>query len=95
MKRREEINFQLERKLGLQPKLHPLFANIDDDVVLSCEDIAQFLCVHLETVRRWCRSGKLANYNFGGHFIIMGSDFKEFCMRSKSRTKVVKEVISR
>ena len=52
-------NFNLLNELGLENKLSDEFLNIPDDATLRPSFIANILCVHIETVRRWCRSGKL------------------------------------
>jgi hypothetical protein len=70
--------------LGLE--LHEIF-NVEDDAVLHVEDIADMTKMHVESVRRWCRSGKLLSYNFGNKYIVVGSDFKEFMIRSKVKPR--------
>ncbi|WP_433743291.1 helix-turn-helix domain-containing protein [Falsibacillus pallidus] len=75
----------IEKELGFEPCIHPLFTNISDEEPLSPEKISEMLGISKETVRRWCRSGKLENYNFGGKYVIIGSDFKYFMKKSKSR----------
>lgn len=66
--------------------IHQLF-NVDDFEVLHVEEIAKLTKMHVESVRRWCRSGKLPSYQFGGKFIVIGSDFKVFMKRSKVKPK--------
>ncbi|MED3550308.1 helix-turn-helix domain-containing protein [Cytobacillus praedii] len=66
--------------------IHQLF-NVDDFEVLHVEEIAKLTKMHVESVRRWCRSGKLPSYQFGGKFIVTGSDFKTFMKRSKVKPK--------
>jgi excisionase family DNA binding protein len=68
--------------IGLQMDINPLF-DIPDDCILNPEQIAELLGVSLETVRRWCRTGKVSSYSFGGKYIIIGNDFKTFIKRSK------------
>ena len=34
--------------------------------IMTSEEVAEFLRVHLTTVRRWSRSGKLKAYKVGG-----------------------------
>jgi excisionase family DNA binding protein len=63
-------------------KLHPIF-NVSDDMVLNPEIISEMLGLGAPAVRNWCRSGKLPSYSFGGKYIIVGSDFKEFMKKSK------------
>ncbi|MEK5391856.1 helix-turn-helix domain-containing protein [Margalitia sp. FSL K6-0131] len=62
-------------------KLHDIF-EIPDDEVLHIEDISEMTKMHVESVRRWCRSGKLQSYNFGNKYIVVGSDFKNFMRMS-------------
>ncbi|PLT31975.1 helix-turn-helix domain-containing protein [Bacillus sp. V5-8f] len=64
------------------PTLHSIF-NVPDDAVLHAEDIAEMVHMHVESVRRWCRKGKLRSYNFGNKYIVVGSDFKDFTRQSK------------
>lgn len=68
--------------------LHSLFRVIDDDAIFNPQDVAELLMVSLETVRRWCRTGKLTAYSFGGKYIIMGSDLKQLLLFAKNKTKV-------
>ncbi|MBB3868680.1 helix-turn-helix domain-containing protein [Parageobacillus toebii NBRC 107807] len=83
----ENYNHDIEKELGFRPKLHPMFDNIENNEVLSPEDVANMLKVSNETVRRWCRTGKLPNYSFGGKYVIIGSDFKEFMRNARSRLR--------
>jgi excisionase family DNA binding protein len=78
----------MEKELGLTPDLHPIFKRIEDEEPLSPERIADMIGVSKETVRRWCRTGVLPNYNFGGKYVIIGSDFKAFMLKSKTRRKM-------
>ena len=34
--------------------------------IMTCEEVAEFLRVHVTSVRRWSRSGKLTAYKVGG-----------------------------
>jgi excisionase family DNA binding protein len=86
------LSSSAEKLMGLNKQLHSVF-NVDDDMILKPEEIADMLGVHVETVRRWCRTAKLDNYNCGGNYIIMGSSFKEFMKRSRTRTKAEREVM--
>lgn len=86
----EEI-FSLNKQLSGGNKLANLikkmdarkFVNINDNLALHLEEIAEMLGTSTEAVRRWCRNGKLSSYNFGGKYVIMGSDLKDFLNRSK------------
>lgn len=52
--------------------------SIDNDVILSPSNIARLIGVHEETVRRWCRNGKLKCLSPFGRYKIRGADFKAF-----------------
>lgn len=39
---------------------------MEHDEWLTVAEIAEKLKVHVETVRRWLRTGRLAGHNFGG-----------------------------
>jgi excisionase family DNA binding protein len=58
-------------------EIHQMF-QVDDDIILHVETIAEMVGMTQETVRSWCRSGKLPSYQFGKKYIVTGSDFKEF-----------------
>lgn len=79
------MDYQLENNLGLTPRLNKIFDAIPDEAVLCPEDISELLQRSNETVRRWCRSGKLPSYNFGGKYTIMGNDFKKYMHMSLKR----------
>ncbi|CAM4026867.1 helix-turn-helix domain-containing protein [Paenibacillus alkaliterrae] len=67
-------------------KIHKIF-DVEDDAVLHVEDIADITKMHVESVRRWCRSGKLQSYNFGNKYIVVGSDFKNFMKQSMVKSR--------
>lgn len=67
-------------------QLHSIF-EVKDDSVLHVEDIAVLVNMHVESVRRWCRSGKLTSYNFGNKYIVVGSDFKDFMRSAKVKSR--------
>lgn len=66
--------------------LHKLF-DVPDNTILNPEDISKLLNMHVESVRRWCRQGKLVSYSFGNKYIITGSDFKKFMRNSKVKLR--------
>lgn len=66
--------------------IHDIF-KIPDEEILHPEDIALMINMHVESVRRWCRQGKLASYNFGNKYVIVGEDFKAFMKRSKIKAR--------
>lgn len=77
-----------------EPKLHPMFESIPDDMALSPDVIAEMLNLSAESIRRWCRTGQLPNYNFGNKFIIMGSDFKEHLKKHKTKKQFEKALVN-
>ena len=38
----------------------------DCEALMTCDEVAEFLRVHVSSVRRWSRSGKLKAYKVGG-----------------------------
>jgi excisionase family DNA binding protein len=52
--------------------------DIKNEKVFTPEMIANMLGFSTETVRNWCRCGKLKSYSWGGKYVIKGSDFKKF-----------------
>lgn len=71
-------------------ELSPIF-DVPNDVVLHIEDIADLVGMHPESVRRWCREGKMASYCFGNKYIIIGQDFKNFMKASRVKPKWTRE----
>lgn len=51
---------------------------IDDDMILTPKDVSELIGKSAETVRRWCRSGKLQTLGGPGHFRISGKALKRF-----------------
>jgi len=37
-----------------------------DKAIMTCDEVAEFLRVHISSVRRWSRGGKLRAYKVGG-----------------------------
>jgi excisionase family DNA binding protein len=62
----------------LPRKVPHILEILDDDMVLSCKDVAELLYVHVETVRRWFRSGKIRTLSPSSHYKVLGADLKEF-----------------
>lgn len=58
-----------------------IFEIIDDELLFTTNDISELLALHPETVRRWCRTGKLRIYAPGGQYKIQGKDLKNFLYR--------------
>jgi excisionase family DNA binding protein len=82
----------IEQSFGLEPELHEIF-QVDDEAVLSPEEISEMIGMHVESVRRWCRSGKIDSYCFGGKYIIIGSNFKSFMKKARVKSKATKKII--
>jgi len=38
----------------------------DEKAIMTCDEVAEFLRVHVSSVRRWSRCGKLRAYKVGG-----------------------------
>ena len=38
----------------------------DSKAIMTCDEVAEFLRVHVSSVRRWSRSGKLRAFKVGG-----------------------------
>lgn len=81
---------QEKERLGIGDVLPPYFYLIDDEGMYSPGEIAELISVSHETVRRWCRGGKITTYGIG-HYKIQGSDFKQF-MFEKIRKRLDKEI---
>ncbi|WP_066385806.1 helix-turn-helix domain-containing protein [Neobacillus mesonae] len=81
---------RIEQEFGLGPVLGQYFSAIPDETILSISDISELLGRSEETIRRWCREGKLPSYSFGGKYGILGAEFKNFILNSKKRSKKVR-----
>jgi len=62
----------------LGEELPEIIEMIDDDMVLTPKDVSELIGKSSETVRRWCRTGKLKTLGGYGHFRISGKEFKKF-----------------
>lgn len=80
-------------ELGMISDINLRFRNINDNEMLRPKDISDMLGVHKETVRRWCRNGLLPAYNWGGKYVVCGSDFKTFMERSHNLNRAQQEVM--
>lgn len=70
---------EFERVSNQYPfKLPRIFSMVDDDILFSVSDIAELIGVKDETVRNWCRKGKLRVVAPIGKYMIYGEDLKEF-----------------
>lgn len=86
----KEDKFRKMAKTGWRD-IHPIF-QVDDNEILHVEEIAKLTKMHTESVRRWCRSGKLPSYQFGGKFIVTGNDFKDFMSRSRVKPRWLQQI---
>lgn len=59
-------------------RLPRIFTMIDDEMMLAPSDISELVGVKTETVRNWCRQGKLRIISPIGRYMIQGDDLKEF-----------------
>jgi len=79
-------DYKLENELGKTPEVS--LGKIDflpDEAILSPKDIAELLGRSKETIRRWCREGKLEAFGSGGYYMIKGWQFKKFMRKSHTR----------
>lgn len=83
------MNFDKLKSYGIEPKINDLFSQLPDEAILSPADVALLLNRNKETVRRWCRLGKLPSYNWGGKYAICASDFKEFMKHSQNHNSYI------
>lgn len=84
----KNYDFELEQKLGKTPEIS--LGKIDylpDEAILSPKDIAELLGRSNETIRRWCRDGKMEAFGSGGYYMIKGWQFKNFMRKSHTRNK--------
>lgn len=68
------------------------FELIDDETKLTPKDISEITGVHLETVRRWCRDGRIPTQGVS-HYKILGIDVKRFLFQ-KVKKRIPKALIS-
>jgi hypothetical protein len=60
-------------------QLPRIFDEVDDDMLLSTEDIVELTGVKShEAVRNWIRTGKLRVHSPIGKYLVHGDDLKEF-----------------
>ncbi|ETI67741.1 helix-turn-helix domain-containing protein [Neobacillus vireti] len=59
-------------------KVPRIFELVDDDTLLTTEDIEELVVVTRETVRNWIRTGALRVHSPVGVYRVNGDDFKEF-----------------
>lgn len=53
---------------------------LENEEIMTCTEVAEFLRVHLNSVRRWSRSGKLKAYKVGsrGDWRYRAQDVRDF-----------------
>ncbi len=55
-----------------------------DAPFLSVHDVAVLLSVHVQTMRKWAREGKLASTQFGREYRFSETDVREFMRRGRN-----------
>lgn len=83
------MQFDIEKELGMTVHLHPKFEQIPDDACLNPIHVSEMLNISPETVRRWCRQKKLKAIGFGGKYIIVASDLKEFLRKGINQNQAL------
>ena len=84
----KNYDYELEKQHGKIPEFS--LGKIDylpDEAILSPKDIAELLGRSNETIRRWCREGKMEAFGSGGYYMIKGWQFKNFMVKSHTRSK--------
>jgi excisionase family DNA binding protein len=87
----KELEYIKQKRLGLIPELNDIIKRIPDDMILSPQDIAQYLTVTERQVRRYCANGELKSICSGRKYAIYGVDFKEFAQRRMPVKKMYNE----
>lgn len=75
------INDQLDADNLHNLTKFPVINQIDDDAILTPQNISNLIGVHEETVRRWCRNGYVKCLSPFGRYKIRGADFKSFALQ--------------
>ncbi|WML45397.1 helix-turn-helix domain-containing protein [Neobacillus sp. PS3-40] len=55
-----------------------LYVDFEDNEIFTPEKIATMWGFHPETVRSWCRTGKIKSHKWNGKYAISGKDFKDY-----------------
>lgn len=84
-----ESFIQNNKKLGSEHELPSYYEFIMDEQVLTPEEISSAIGVHKETVRRWCREGKVRSESFG-HYRIRGIELKKFLFEKDKKRYLLK-----
>ncbi len=66
-----------ELSIGAEP--------MQDDEMLTVEEVAKMLKVHVKTVRHWIKTGELKAMDIGRGYRISRSDLQEFIENRKKR----------
>lgn len=88
-----EMNYEKEVRMGLTPVLNPLIANLEDDCILTPEDMAEYMGLSVRQVRRYCQQGKIKSLCYGRKYVVYGNDFKEFLQKSIVRPESVRGIL--
>jgi excisionase family DNA binding protein len=64
---------------------------MQDDEMLTVEEVAKMLKVHVKTVRNWINSGELKAMDIGRGYRVSRSDLQEFIDRRKNRRQGIKD----
>ena len=57
---------------------------MNDEQLLTVEQVAKQMQVHVETVRVWIRRGELVAINIGNEYRITHADLNDFLQRRKT-----------
>jgi excisionase family DNA binding protein len=72
-----------ELSVGVEP--------MQDEEMLTVEDVAKMLKVHVKTVRHWINTGELKAMDIGRGYRISRSDLQEFIDKRKNRRQSIKD----
>ena len=53
-----------------------LIFDVPDEMILNPEDISKLVGMHVESVRRWCREGKLESYCLETNILLLVKNLK-------------------
>lgn len=79
-----ETYISVAKKTGAIMDLPEYYYSIKDDQMLESEEISEAIGVHLETVRRWFRDGKLQSEKYG-RIYISGFELKKYLFEKDKR----------
>jgi excisionase family DNA binding protein len=67
----------------------------DDKAIMTCDEVAEYLRVHVGSVRRWSRSGKLTAFKVGerGDWRYRQQDVMAFLYDGNLRSREKREVM--